>query len=98
MAVLMDFAIFPTDKGAHVSHEVTLVVDYIKKSGFTFQLTAMGTLVETDTVAQALKLVEEATKILEPGCNRMYLTLKMDIKPGANQMLVEKVKSVERKL
>lgn len=98
MAVLMDFAIFPTDKGAHVSTQVSRVVHLIKDSGFPYQLTAMGTLVETPTVGAALSLVEQAAALLETDSTRIYATIKLDIKPGASNMLEEKVRSVENKL
>jgi uncharacterized protein YqgV (UPF0045/DUF77 family) len=65
MSVLMDFAIFPTDKGVHVSKEVSEVIRQIKKSGYPHQITAMGTLIETPTVNEALKIVEQAPAVLQ---------------------------------
>jgi len=98
MAVLMDFAIFPTDKGAHVSPQVSRVVQLIKWQNPPYQLTAMGTLVETPTVGEALLLVEQAAALLETDSTRIYATIKLDIKSGASNMLEEKVRSVENKL
>lgn len=98
MAVLMEFAIFPTDKGKSVSADVSKVIKLIKESGYAYQLTAMGTLIETNTVKQALQIVEEAAAILENNSDRIYSTLKLDIKKGAQNMLVNKVKSIEEKL
>jgi len=98
MAVLMEFAIFPTDKGKSVSTDVSKVIRLIKESGYQYQLTAMGTLVETETVHEALNLVEQASAILEKESDRIYSTLKLDIKKGAHNMLHNKVKSIEEKL
>lgn len=98
MAVLMEFAIFPTDKGKSVSSDVSRVIQMIRESGFSHQLTAMGTLVETDTVKQALDVVEKAAEILEVNSERMYSTIKLDIKKGAKNMLQEKIKAIEEKL
>jgi len=98
MAVLMEFAIFPTDKGISVSNDVSKVIKMIKESGFPYQLTAMGTLIETQTVAEAMKIVENAAEILQQNSNRIYSTLKLDIKKGAHNMLQNKVKSIEEKL
>ncbi len=84
MAVLMEFAIFPTDKGISVSDDVSKVIKMIKECGFPYQLTAMGTLIETETVSEALKIVEQAASILEQKSNRIYSTLKLDIKKGAH--------------
>lgn len=98
MAVLMEFAMFPTDQGKSVSSEVSKVIQMIRESGYSHQLTAMGTLVETQTVKQALEIVERAAEILEVNSERIYSTLKLDIKKGAHNMLHEKVKSIENKL
>ncbi len=94
----MEFAIFPTDKGISVSNDVSKVIQAIKDSGFPHQLTAMGTLVETETVAQALKIVEQSAGILQVASDRVYSTVKLDIKKGAQNMLLNKVRSIEEKL
>ena len=59
---------------------------------------AMGTLVETDTVKEALDLVEKSAAVLQINSERIYSTIKLDIKKDASNMMVEKVKSVENKL
>ncbi|MFA6401325.1 MAG: thiamine-binding protein [Salinivirgaceae bacterium] len=98
MSVLMEFAIFPTDKGVHVSDDVSKVVRQIKESEFPYQLTAMGTLVETPTVTEALKIVDDAATLLQTESSRIYCTIKLDIKKGAQNMLEEKVRAVTGKL
>ena len=94
----MEFAIFPTDKGISVSNDVSKVIKMIKNSGYPYQLTAMGTLVETPSVTDALKVVENAASILEENSERIYSSIKLDIKKGAQNMLQNKVKSIEEKL
>jgi len=74
------------------------VVSQIKESGFPYQLTAMGTLVETPTVAEALKIVEQAAELLQTESSRIYCTLKLDIKKDAVNMLEEKVRAINQKL
>lgn len=98
MAVLMEFAIFPTDKGISVSKDVSRVIQLIKNSGYNYQLTAMGTLVETETVNEALKIVEQSAEILGEDAQRIYSTIKLDIKKGAKNMLKAKVDSITDKL
>lgn len=98
MAVLMEFAIFPTDKGKSVSDSVSKVIQMIRESGFAHQLTAMGTLVETNTVGEALNIVEKAAAILQVDSERIYATLKLDIKPNSQNMLEEKIKSIEKRI
>lgn len=98
MAVLMEFAMFPTDKGKSVSADVSKIIQHIKTSGYNYQLTAMGTLVETETVEQAMQVVNKAASILEKESERIYSSIKLDIKKGATNMLHEKVRSIEEKI
>lgn len=98
MAVLMEFSIFPMDKGNHLSGEVVKVIKYIKESGYPYQLTAMGTLIETPTLKEALLIVEHTADILAVDSERIYSTIKLDIKHGASNLLENKVQSIKDKL
>ena len=99
MSVLLEFSMFPTDKGESVSKYVSQVVRMIKKSGADYQLTAMGTVIETDDIRQALDLVGQAYGILDGlGCNRVYSSLKFDIRKGKANRLSQKIKSVTDKI
>jgi uncharacterized protein (TIGR00106 family) len=98
MSVLMNFAMFPTDKGGSVSYYVSKVIKHIRRSGHTNQLTSMGTLVETETLHEATALIEEAYKILESDCDRVYVTVNLDIRKGKLGRIESKIKSVEDKL
>jgi uncharacterized protein (TIGR00106 family) len=95
MSVLMEFAMFPTDKGESASPYVSRIISMIRESGHPYQLTAMGTIIETETMEQALELVQKAYEQLEPDCNRIYSTLKFDIRKGRQNALEQKIKSVE---
>ncbi len=99
MSVLLEFSMFPTDKGESVSKYVSQVVKMIKESGADYQLTAMGTVIETNDMRQALVLVGRAYDILDGlGCNRVYSSLKFDIRKGKANRLSQKVKSVTEKI
>ena len=50
MSVLLEMSMFPTDKSESKSKEVSEVIKIIRESGVTYQLTAMATLIETDTL------------------------------------------------
>jgi uncharacterized protein (TIGR00106 family) len=98
MSVLLNFAMFPTDKGESVSPYVSKIIKHIRRSGFANQLTAMGTLVETETLPEALSLINEAYKILEEDCERVYVTANIDIRKGKLGRIDSKVRSIEDKL
>lgn len=99
MSVLLDLSIFPVDQGSSLSRFVAPVVESIAASGHDYQLTAMGTLIETGTLAEALALIEQAHGILaEQGSERVYATAKLDIRANSHGRLNGKVASVHRHL
>ena len=97
MSVLVEFAIFPTDKGESVSGYVSRILKMFKEDDVPYQLTPMGTIFETDTMAQALKIIENAYERLAPDCNRIYATVKFDIRKSANRMK-KKIESIEKQI
>lgn len=58
----------------------------------------MGTIVETSTLREALEVVEDAYKELENDCDRVYVTLNLDIRKGELGRIKSKVQSVEQKI
>lgn len=98
MSFLVEFSMFPTDKGESVSQYVSRIIDMIDKSGVPYRLTPMGTVFEVESMEQALQIIDRAYKQLEPDCNRVYTTIKMDIRKGQSGRIERKIKSVEEKL
>jgi uncharacterized protein (TIGR00106 family) len=98
MSVVMNFAMFPTRKGESVSPFVAKVVENVRSKGFESQLTSMGTIVETETLHQALMVIEDAYAVLESDCDRVYVTVNIDIFKGKTGRIKSKIQSVENKL
>ena len=98
MSVLLEFAMFPTDKGESVSSYVSQVIEMIRESGVNYQLTPMGTIIETQTMPQALAIVQQAYDVLEPHCDRVYSSLKFDIRKGREACMKQKIASIEQKI
>jgi uncharacterized protein (TIGR00106 family) len=99
MSVLMEFAMFPTSKGETGSSQyVSRIIEMIRDSGYDYQLTPMGTIVETADIRTALELVEKAYALLEPDCERVYSTIKFDIRKGRINAMKQKIRSVEEKI
>jgi len=98
MSVLMNFAIFPTDKGISVSHDVAKIVRNIRRSDYPSQLTAMGTIIETETLNEALAVIDDAYKTLEEDCERVYITVNIDIRKGKKGRMEGKIRAIEDKL
>ena len=95
MSVLLEFAMFPTDKGESISPYVSKIIKMIRESGVTYQLTAMGTIIETETLAEALAIVQQSYDVLEADCDRVYSSLKFDIRKSKSECLTKKIASVE---
>jgi uncharacterized protein (TIGR00106 family) len=86
------------DKGESVSEFVARAVAVVEKSGFDYRLHAMGTIIETQTVAEALGVVQKCFDALEPDCRRISCSVKIDFRRGKTNRLVGKVASVEQKI
>lgn len=98
MSVLVEFAMFPTDKGVSVSEYVCRIIKMMDESGVDYQLTPMGTIFETETMTEALKMIERSYNVLEKDCARVYSSVKFDIQTEKSNRMISKVKSIEMKI
>jgi uncharacterized protein (TIGR00106 family) len=95
----MNFAIFPTDKGDSVSKYVSKVVAMVRDTGFAYNLSAMGTVVETETLDQALEVIKNAYKLLHPYSDRVYVVANFDVQTNKPIGRINgKIKSIESKI
>ncbi len=92
--VLAEFSMFPTDKGISKSAYVSQVIDHISKSGITYKLTPMGTILE-GTWEEVNNLISECFKILEPQCERIFTTVKYDYRKTDSPRMTSKIQKVE---
>jgi uncharacterized protein (TIGR00106 family) len=98
MSVLMEFAMFPTDKTGSAGDYVSRIIKMIKESGHPYQLTAMGTIIETENMQQALSIIAKAYEQLDTDCSRVYSSIKFDIRKGRTNGLKQKIQSIESKI
>jgi uncharacterized protein YqgV (UPF0045/DUF77 family) len=94
----MQFAMFPTDKGISASPWVSKIIKMVKESGYQYQLTSMATIVETETLAEAQQVVQNAYALLDQDCDRVYCTVTFDIRKGPVGRLEGKIRSIEDKI
>ncbi len=101
MSVLLEFAMFPTSdncrNGSSVSKEVSKIIKAIDESGVNYKLTPMGTVVETETFKEALDILELAYEQLKD-CDRIYSSLKFDIRKNSDNRLETKIESIKQKI
>lgn len=99
MSVLLQMAMFPTDKSESKSEQVAQVIKVIRESGFSYQLTPMATIIETNKMSEALGVVQKCYETLEAmGCNRVYSALTFDIRKGHENRMNSKIASIENKI
>ena len=96
MSVILDFSIFPVDKGESVSGYVSRAVKIIQESGLPHKLGPMGTCVEGEW-DEVMALVDRCFKALQQDCSRIYMTIKVDSRQGAGGRMEGKIRSVEQK-
>jgi uncharacterized protein (TIGR00106 family) len=92
--VLLEFAMSPTGEGESLGRQVARIVDIIDRSGVTYQLTAMGTILEGDWDI-VMGVVSECFRALQVDCKRISMNLKMDYRAGSESRLRSKVDVVE---
>jgi uncharacterized protein (TIGR00106 family) len=97
LSVIIDFAVFPTDKGESVSAHVARAIRVIRDSGLDHRVHAMGTTIEGEW-DEVLGVVDRCFKEMRKGSRRVYLTLKADYREGSGFRIDKKVASLEEKL
>lgn len=98
MSVLMEFGIFPLQKAESLSPYVSKVLQHLEQKGVPHELTAMGTIIETDTMREATEILNEAEEILAKECGRVYCLAKFDIRNNQKDRMESKVRSVREKM
>jgi uncharacterized protein (TIGR00106 family) len=97
MSVIVEFSIFPLDKGESLSRYVARAIKIIKDSGLPYELNPMGTCVEGEW-NEVMALVDQCFQELHKDSGRVYLALKADYRKGPSGRLKSKVASVREKL
>ena len=97
MSVIVDFSIFPVDKGESLSPYVARAVKIIRQSGLAHTLHPMGSCVEGEW-EDVMKVVTRCFEDLKKDCNRINLSIKVDYRKSEADRMDRKLRSVEQKL
>ena len=97
MNVIIDFSIFPMDKGESVGVYASRAVKIIRQSGLAYHVGPMGTAIEggwDETIGVIGRCLED----LQKDCDRVYMTMKVDYrKEGGPGRIVKKIETVKAK-
>ncbi|OYT17678.1 MAG: hypothetical protein B7C24_01380 [Bacteroidetes bacterium 4572_77] len=97
MSVLVNFAMFPTDSGTSVSKYVSKIIQMIDQSGVSYKLNPMGTSFETESMKEALALIEKSYDLLKTH-SRVYAVVNFDIQNDKSNRISSKMQSIEDKI
>lgn len=95
--VLLEMSIVPLGKGDSVSAYVAQCVELVERSGLSYELHAMGTIVEGE-LAEVLDLMRQCIEEVAKSANRVSCTAKIDYRQGVSGGIQSKVVSVRQKL
>lgn len=97
MSVLLEFSMFPTDKGESKSEYVARSIQIIQDSKLPYKMGAMGTTIEGEW-DEVMAVVKQCFDEMSNNCGRIYTGIKIDYRKDKNGRLAAKIESVEKKL
>ena len=97
MSTLINFSIFPLDKGESVSLYVSRALKIIRDSRLDYKLNSMGTSIEGEW-DEVMAVVSRCFEDLKKDSDRVYMTISVDYRKGKSGRIESKVKSIEAKL
>ncbi len=95
--VLLEFSMYPLDRGESLSRYVARSLDIIDGSGLDYRCHAMGTVIEGE-YDEVMEVVRKCFERMSEDCDRVVCTIKVDSRRGQSGRLEGKVASVEKKL
>ncbi|GFK94717.1 hypothetical protein NNJEOMEG_02564 [Fundidesulfovibrio magnetotacticus] len=93
MSVLAELSLFPVGAGASLAPHVARALRVIEASGLPYELGPMGTCIEGEW-DEVMAVVGACYQAVQEGQERVYLTLKMDCRPGRSGGLSAKTGAV----
>ena len=95
--MLAEFNMSPSGLPGSLAPYVAEVIEIVKYSGLSYQLNAMGTIIEGET-DEVFDLIKKCEKHLASKASRVYTVIKIDDKVGKTGQLKQKIDSVMKRL
>ena len=93
--MVVEFSMFPLDKGESLGRYVARVVDIVDKSKLPHHTCAMGTTVEGNW-DEIFRLIKRCHNALRKDCHRIYTKITVDDRKGAKNRMKGKVQSLKK--
>lgn len=94
--VLLEFSMYPTDKGEGVSDYVGRILEIIDDSGLPYKLGPMGTCLEGEW-DEVMAVVSRCREALATDCSRIACQIKIDDRQDRDGRLEGKVNTLKAK-
>ena len=95
--VVLEFSIYPLDKGSSLSEYVARCIDIVEQSGLDYRCHAMGPEIEGD-YDQVMAVVKHCFEALAEDCDRIECSMRLDFRRGRTHRIEGKLASVEARL
>ncbi len=95
--MLAQVSIFPVGAKESLSKEVAKVLDIIDRSGLSYRVTAMSTLIEGNW-DEVMAVIKRCHRTMRRSHNRVYTSIVIDDRKGAVRRLTGKVEALENVL
>ena len=98
VSVLVAFSVTPIGVGEGVGEIVAEAVRVVRDSGLPNKTDAMFTVIEGETWAEVMAVVQRAVEAVAARAPRVSTVIKADWRAGTSDALTKKVATVERYL
>lgn len=98
VSVLVAFSVTPLGVGEGVGEIVADAVRVVRESGLPNKTDAMFTLIEGDSWAEVMAVVQRAVEAVAARAPRVSVVIKADWRPAVSDAMTRKVEAVERHL
>ncbi|MCV7413228.1 hypothetical protein AWC05_10730 [Mycobacterium florentinum] len=98
MSVLVAFSVTPLGVGEGVGELVAEAVRVVRDSGLPNKTDSMFTVIEGETWEEVMAVVQRAVEAVAARAPRVSTVIKVDMRAGVQDAMIQKVATVERYL
>ena len=99
MAVILEFSVIPIGEGVGLSKLIARAVRALKELGVKHLATPMGTIIEAESLDEALRYVKAAHEaVFEAGARRVVTLIKVDDRRDVRRSMEDKLRSLRKAL
>ena len=95
--MIVNVSMVPIGKGESLSGDVAKVIEIVEAGGLPYKLHPMGTIIEGEW-DEVMSLIKRCQMKLRETSRRVYTTIVIDDREGAQNSITAKIASVEKAL